>query len=540
LASFVYGSGITYGQYLQADSFVRDIKGQIKRIGETTQRKISMQTEEIVASNEANRHEISLQTREIVASNEWLAEEFGAGFDVVNGTLDFGFNRVENALGNIEGSIENLHSDFNYNMGLILDQLQIQNQLAFGILEKLDAIHKTLKSPRLTQARECYNIGCERLSKGLLDKALEAFLKAEERNDTDFFIEFQIGKLYLYGVDEDDYVIDLVKAEQHLRNAIRYGKAEVSVLPEFGRWTGEALLHASIACYAQANDQQINNNPTNSKEFILKAFQLAQEACEIYPSLSESQYHLAKYAALLGNEEISLENLERVISVDLNYCFKVDLDRDFDSLRPQVFNLFEKMRMQYGEKAHKKLQEIDDYIIDKIFLNKMLWPDSSGRGFRFRDPSEKAKNRIDELTKEKTEYRLLLIKKEIKQNTLCDNIRTLKKLDQMEYFLEELKLEGLLIPYHEFNRLVGQQAIEDEQKLQSKLEDQKIRAEKEKRKKKRQHGTIEELRKQEDIEKRRKLQILEEERKHNGLCTICGLRLSFFDKLRGKKTCSKH
>ena len=103
---------------MQENAYVRDITGQIKKSGEAT------------------RYQISAQTKEIVASNERLSQEFGAGFDAVNGTLEFGFNRVENALGNVEASIESLNFDFNYNIGLVLEQLQIQNQLAFGILER--------------------------------------------------------------------------------------------------------------------------------------------------------------------------------------------------------------------------------------------------------------------------------------------------------------------------------------------------------------------------------------------------------------------
>jgi len=59
MASYYYGSGLTWAGYLQADSFVRDITGQIKKSGE------------------AARHGISAQTREVVASNERLTQEFG-------------------------------------------------------------------------------------------------------------------------------------------------------------------------------------------------------------------------------------------------------------------------------------------------------------------------------------------------------------------------------------------------------------------------------------------------------------------------------
>ncbi|NIA12318.1 MAG: hypothetical protein GWP10_22040 [Nitrospiraceae bacterium] len=392
MASYYYGSGLTWAGYLQADSFVRDVTGQIRKSGEAT------------------RHEISAQTREMVASNELLSQEFGRGFDAVNGTLEMGFDRLESALGDVEASIESLHSDFNYNMGLVLDQLQIQNQLTFGILERLDAIHKTLEHPELTKAREFYDRGCERLSKGLLDKALEAFLNAEEKNDTDFFIQFQIGKLYLYGMDEDDNVIDLPKAEKHLRDAARYGKAEIAAMPEFKRWAGEALLHTSIACYAQANDQQINGDSAGAKEFISKAFQLAQQACEIYPSLSESQYHLAKYAALLGDLEISVQSLEKAVTSDVNYCLKTEFDRDFDKMRPQVFDLFERLRVKMSEKARSRLRECkQNYIINMVYLT---------------DEAKKCEEKINNF--------LLNADIEISKDTIFDMHGALQTIDQID------------------------------------------------------------------------------------------------------------
>ena len=392
MASYYYGSGLTWTGYLQADSFLRDVTGQIKKSGEAT------------------RYEISAQTREVVASNERLSQEFGRGFDAVSGTLEIGFDRLESALVDVEASIDSLHSDFNYNMGLVLDQLQIQNQLTYGILERLDAIHKTLEHPELTKAREFYNRGCERLSKRLLDKALEAFLNAEEKNDTDFFIQFQIGKLYLYGMDEEDNVIDLPKAEMHLRDAARYGKAEIAMMPEFKRWAGEALLHTSIACYAQANDQRVNGDSAEAKEFISKAFQLAQQACEIYPSLSESQYHLAKYAALLGDAETSMKGLEKAVTADVNYCLKTEFDRDFDVMRPQVFDLFEWLRVKMGETVRRQLKECTQkYVTDVVYLT---------------DEAKKGKEEIDNL--------LSNAEIEISKDTIFDIHEALQTIDQIE------------------------------------------------------------------------------------------------------------
>jgi len=200
MSTYYRNSGLTWEQYLQADSFVQDVTGSVKRSGER------------VASA------VSDQTRQIV------------------GSLESGFGRMEYGLERVADGIEDLRAEFSYGMGLIVSQLQIQQQTLEGILDRLDTIHKTLESPLLTQARELCKIGMDRMQKGLLDKALEAFLESEKKNDTDCFVQFQLGTLYLYGRDEDNNVISLPKAEEHFRFAARYANAEIGSMPEAGKW----------------------------------------------------------------------------------------------------------------------------------------------------------------------------------------------------------------------------------------------------------------------------------------------------------------
>jgi hypothetical protein len=92
-------------------------------------------------------------------------------------------------------------------------------------------------------------LGQEHFRKGLLDKALAAYLKAEERNEVDFLLQLQIGKLFLYGRDDDDNVIDLPNAEKHLLLAARYADAEKGGFPQWNEFCGQAYFHAAVASY---------------------------------------------------------------------------------------------------------------------------------------------------------------------------------------------------------------------------------------------------------------------------------------------------
>lgn len=326
-------SGMTYEQYLQKDSFVRDVTGQIKK------------------SSKGIEARVTEQTKSIVAGQEHLARTFGEGFDRVNGTLEWGFNRIGSSLDSIEGSLDNidssiqsLHSDFNYNMSLLLAQMQAQTGLLSTLVGKLDVINRTLESPTLTQAREYYKIGLDRRAKGLLDKALEAFQEAEKKNDTDFFTQFEIGKLYLDGIDEDDNVQDLDKAKHHLLLAARYAKAEISRDSSFAQLAAEALLRASISLYAKLGNPEYRDNEKLSDPLLEEARRLAMDAVSICPRLSEASYHIAKYSSLLNDQNSTISYLEKSISSDRNYAVKVDIDHAFEPMRPLVIKLLEQMR----------------------------------------------------------------------------------------------------------------------------------------------------------------------------------------------------
>jgi WD40 repeat protein len=391
------GSKQTWVEYLKSMTSATGIKGQIRR------------------SSKEQQVAISEQTREIVASREALVKKFSSGFDSVNGTLEWGFGRMENAMNGVAASIDALRASFDYNMTLVLEQLQLQNQTMTRFLEQMEAIHDTLQSPTLTQAREFYRIGCERLSKGLLDKALEAFLEAVRRNDTNFMTHLMIGKLYLYGVSNEINVLNVKKAEFHLRAAARYAKAEITRLPDANRFAGEALLHAAISCYVQADDQVTAGNIPETQRLLQASLDLARQAAEVYPQLSESHYHHAKFASLLGDGRTAKASLARAIALDETYCLKADIDSDFTFVRAQVTDLFQQLRTKSGDKIRDKLRSTEKLLTDWVYL------------------TSEAKNA-------ESEIRLMIseAKNCLARNTYFDNHDALRLLQQAEQIFQTL------------------------------------------------------------------------------------------------------
>jgi len=345
------GYGTSFCKYLQLETpFGRDLAGFIQRGSDNIASKVSE------------------QTRSLVANNYQLKQTLGNGFDSVTNVINWGVDRIEFAIQDVNSSIESLHADFNYGMALIIEQAHLSNTLLSNLIDKLDDIHKTLQNPRLNESREFYRVGCERLSKGLLDKALESFKEAEKRNDTDIFTQFKIGKLYLYGVNEEVNVIDLEQAKLHLLYTARYAKSEKNVDSSFSYIEAEAYFHASIAIYAQLGDISNTENPLKYSELLLEASHLIKKAVNINPNFGEAFYHSAKYSALLFDSSDAIENLEKATQIDRKYAIKADVDHAFDQIRSDIVSYY----------ITKKDKLKDKYILhynkaNALFMEALKW-----------------------------------------------------------------------------------------------------------------------------------------------------------------------
>jgi tetratricopeptide (TPR) repeat protein len=352
MAIYYRESGLTWKQYLLANAFVGDITDSVKRNGRELAATISDQTRSMIASNES--------------LNKSLTRSFEYRVDQVSGEIA----QLSSEVIQLSDGITGLHSAFTYNMGLILDQLQIQQKILESILQQLDTIHETLKHPLLTQARELSQIGMDRISKGLLQEGLEALLESAEKNKADFLVQLQIGKLYLYGKNITDDVINLPLAKEHLLLAARYANSEIKSLSGAAKFCAESFLHAAISCYSQANEYWIEGKADLAKKSTEEALILAQKATQMYPKMAESFYNHAKFAALLGDRQTAIKSLYTAIQADHNYCLKVDVDKDFDGIReylpsiPSIRMLFEYLREKSKEEATKALSSAKKLLED--------------------------------------------------------------------------------------------------------------------------------------------------------------------------------
>lgn len=356
--SLWYPSAGSWEKYLQKKSLMRDTHNVIKEVGNLVARENADNMRQLDAR-------ISEQTFSIVANREELTKEFGRGFNSVNNTLEWGFGRVVDSLDGIEATIDSLHADFNYGIGLLIKQMAWTGEKVAGLLKVVDEIRGILRSPKLTEAREFYIRGNNCFERGLLSEAIEFLKEAEKIDKTDFFTHFLLGTIYLYGANENETVIDLGKAQHHMLLAGRYATAEIKHQPEFAKYASESLFHASIAVYATLGNEGVKKDGDEYRAKLVEARKLAQEAVRIHPAENflESQYHVAKFSALLGEEREALLNLKTVMRSDKSYAVKVEVDQAFDSIKGSVETLIANYHATLKD-LHEKLMLVLAEILE--------------------------------------------------------------------------------------------------------------------------------------------------------------------------------
>ncbi len=388
-----YSAKLDWNEYLRAAYVVDGVGQHVDRLNRGFQNLERRLGNKISSSIDGNA------TR-IVASQQAFAD-----------IMEKGMGGIQERLQYQQSAIEDLQSEYSYQSGLQLDQLVIANTTLEGIKAVMKNICKLLARPIKTAHMDMFLQGCERLQRNYLPEALESFHSAEDKDKTHFFTQYHLGKLYLYGANEGEDVVDLEKAEQHLRLATRYGMGESRLDEKMRPLAAEAFLHASMACYLQAmkeNGKSIGRNnlmiPGVVETVVKKlseAFELVSKAIELNPRLGEAFYCRAKYQCIggelmndiateLGNNdmyeggyeedyialyefydtrgrgvgiwasssEMMLKDIENAIRLNRNYAVKITLDSDFDFSRKAFNDFIQKWANYAKEEAGEKLAKV--------------------------------------------------------------------------------------------------------------------------------------------------------------------------------------
>ncbi|MBQ0052493.1 MAG: hypothetical protein KBT11_10605 [Treponema sp.] len=298
------------------------------------------------------RSDIRQSTYAIVASQEMLAKTFQHGFDSVNNTLDFGFERMSSGLNNIAEEMNGL-----------VDSISAMSD---AICNKLDELHGIMNNPRLTAARELFRRAASNYEKGYYQEALEDCLQAVEKEKTDFISWYLLGQIYLYGAGKFSNVIDLQKAEEALENAAKYIDADIGISSEADNLASQIYYHLGYTKLLISNDLLVENKTDESNAKLEEAERKTREAYQISNKNFDAMYDNAKELHYLGKDNESLMLLEKIFVENKEYALKASCDKDFESLWESIENSVSKIKGNLVAEVNATANKITEKIAAMI------------------------------------------------------------------------------------------------------------------------------------------------------------------------------
>jgi tetratricopeptide (TPR) repeat protein len=256
-----------------------------------------------------------------------------------------------------------------------------------AICDKLDAITDILNNPNLVKSRELYNMASHNYDNGFYEEVLQDLQEAVKYNKTDYISWFLVGKTYLFGLNEsnDSNVVDLYASVEALKKAVKYIKPIAKIRDEARVLAAEILFYLGLAQQSRANDALHRSKEISEYHNCLAEAQASfSQSWDYSPEMLETRYNLARCKALLGDTQGAIQDLETIIPKDPEYCIKVPLESDFDSIKGLFGELLIRLKTNVYpavkacfdsiEKNIKKIQ--DSHLPEFIQLLKMYSSDT--------------------------------------------------------------------------------------------------------------------------------------------------------------------
>lgn len=301
MSNYVFGTTLSYSDYLQARSFERSLKS-----------------------------EISSSAKSIIASNQELQRENIAVLRDLSSSVSAGFESISIEISDLSTGIRELNATFQWGFSELLTQ-------AGRINDSLEELVRLAKTPAQTWAYEQFEIARDADRKGLFEEALEYLNRAingyggQTGYNLEYRFHFLLGRIRLgsfrnYSKD----IVRLPEAERSFLYAARYAAQDAP------KEAAQALLAAGWAAYCQGE--------------MTKAGDYTRQAVSFDPKLAEAYFQLAKVSMHLNNAQDALAPLQQAIELDRGYTIKAAADEDFKRHENQVMDLFDKLRE--GAKIH--------------------------------------------------------------------------------------------------------------------------------------------------------------------------------------------
>ena len=330
MSNYVWGSRLSYQDYIKAKQFVGDITGASPEAGRRVYTEISRQTLEIVASQEA-------LAREQINVAEQSARSTREGFEVLS-------YRVTE----ISSSVSELNATFHWGFSDMLAQLGHMN-------DTLSELVKSAKTPLHTVAFNHFELARDAFRQGLYKDALEELDKAVsgDYSSPGYRLEWRFhhlrGIIRLSFTECDFSLVKLAEAEQAFLAAARYAQTD------YPQDAGRAFLSAGWASYCQGK--------------MADALAHTEQAMSVHPGFAEAFFQAAKILMYQGNTQNALSLLGKAIESDRFYALKAAGDGDFKKHDAKLRNFLEAMRRekhrQLAPKIARATETLRGYMLTK-------------------------------------------------------------------------------------------------------------------------------------------------------------------------------
>lgn len=341
MAAYVIGSGVQYGTYLQAQSFVNELKA--------TQ----------LTSSRAMTAAVRTSTADLLASQGVLQSQ---NVRLTEATED-GFRQLSWDIQAATGAIQELDATFVWGFNAILSHTG-------RMADALEDLLAATKSPTKTRAYEYFDDARTAFRRGHLPDALELVGKAISGDHTSagYKLEWRFHMLrgaVLVGAFSNPELLDLQAAEQSYLSAAGYARTED---PD---GAALALLGLGWACYCQGRLEDALTHTNNAVSFC--------------PSMGEAHYQSAKVLMAMGRNIDGLKRLHTAADSDPQYVLKAATDGDFqrvtdefeDWCRRERDDALEALRKLYDDESpqvqfwHRCLQcKVDLALLAAVMLEQ--------------------------------------------------------------------------------------------------------------------------------------------------------------------------
>lgn len=311
-SNYVYGSKLSYLDYLQGQLYVEDIKKQNRSLIMD----MSRQTRQLIASNEALAgRDIQIRGLDAEMIKDYLDAAAERQIDMQEQLIagvESGFERLTYSISDLSAIVANgmnaVGAKFQWCCSKIITSIG-------GMNDTLKELVKIAKTPTLTAAMEHFDIARNANRQGLYSDALEELnyaINGVPGVSAGYKLEWRFyqmtGVIKLGFIDCDITLVNLAEAEQAFLSAAKYAGCDYPVD------AANAYLSAGWAAYCQGK--------------LPTAASYTEAALENNPALAEAWYQLAKVNMALDNLD-GIKYLKEALKLDVEYALKAASDGDF-------------------------------------------------------------------------------------------------------------------------------------------------------------------------------------------------------------------